>query len=106
MASSISRLTTREEDEFNTAWKKFFYDVESVVETLKFGTAVDIQNVLEAGERWTGAGWTTTRAATELRRLTGVALVTPEFEEYRGAFCGVGCSKFLILCTFTLVDCL
>jgi hypothetical protein len=45
-----------------------------------------VQATLAAGSAWRGTQWNSTKAAKELRRLTGVSVVSAEFREYNDAF--------------------
>ena len=42
--------------------------------------------VVEAGARWSGTGWDTTKCTKAVRSLTGVGQVTTKLKEYHDAF--------------------
>ena len=46
----------------------------------------DALKVIAGGSRWTGSGWSTSRASQRLHSLTQVPLVTAEFNQYRKAW--------------------
>ena len=46
----------------------------------------EAQEIITAGEAWTGTGWTTGHASKVLYEATGVPLVSSNVEEYKGSF--------------------
>ena len=62
-----------------------FYNVDQV-RLLGDVSMEDALKVIAGGSRWTGSGWTTSRASQRLHSLTQVSLVTAEFNQYRNAW--------------------
>ena len=75
-----------EEAVYNKAWAKFFLNETLVTQFLKETKPEVVQATLACGYTWSGASWNTTRASKELKRLTGVSLVSARLDEYSHAF--------------------
>ena len=67
------------------AWKEWLYNV---TETKLWGPVEPgmAAAILQAGARWTGAGWNTSSASKRLWVITKLALVSSEFGEYLQAW--------------------
>jgi hypothetical protein len=78
-------LTSIEEANFGQAWSTFFLNETHVRAVLLMGPD-RVVAVCAAGLHWDGAGWGSTRCATRVRQLTGVALVSDTAKDYIEAF--------------------
>ena len=63
------------------AWSDFLFDVKRAKKLVNFDPAVAAQ-VLEAGLRFDGTGWSTTRASKALHAVTNVPLVSSSVKTY------------------------
>ena len=83
----FEKLSYPRAEDFQDAWKKFFYDVLQVQQVLaEASSPAAMKELITSGLQWTGGGWTTTSASRRLYELTGVALVSHEFADYLGGF--------------------
>ena len=83
---NYDNLVSGEEVVFNEAWSTFFLNEVLVTAFLRSASTEVVQATLDAGSLWRGTSWNSTKAAKELRRLTGVSVVSAEFREYNNAF--------------------
>ena len=60
--------------------------MEQAVAFLRVASPEEVKLVVEAGSRWSGTGWDTTKCAKAVRSLTGVTLVTTRVKDYLDAF--------------------
>ena len=67
---------------FDEAWSKFLFNLDKLLELKSFGGDRLLQ-VLQAGARYTGCGWTSSRASRVVFELTGVAIVKADMLVYR-----------------------
>lgn len=77
--------------EFPATWGRLFFNPVAIRELADFVAAEDDplrfhNQLLLAGANWDGSGWTTSRAAKTIHKVTGVALVEESLEEYKNAF--------------------
>ena len=78
----INILQNHEHPDFENAWSGFFLDV-SKVQSLPGKISNDeTVALIAAGQRWSGAGWNTSRASKALYNLTMVPLVKAEWRDY------------------------
>ena len=84
MATNLTFQDLRSNDEgtFNTAWALFFLSEDLVGRFLRESSIEQVHATLSAGYRWSGAGWNTTKAATRLKKLCGVTMVSGRIQEY------------------------
>ena len=73
---------------FPDAWKEFLFNVDLVRSvTVEVGKDDGLKaRILAAGQQWAGGGWTTGRAATALYTVSGVSLVSANFNDYLNAY--------------------
>jgi hypothetical protein len=83
---SFQDLQSEDENIFNQAWGQFFLSTDLVRRFLRASTVEDVHATLNAGYRWAGYGWNTTKAAVETRKLSGVVLVSAKLQDYSHAF--------------------
>ena len=84
--SYVNQLLKAEEPEGIRAWAEFFMNVPLA---RKFLTQIPKEVAtacLNQGLKWSGQGWSTSRASRKVYELTGVPLVSSRVEEYRDAF--------------------
>ena len=74
-----------EEPEGQEAWSQFLFNVAAAKKLVGFSPEEAV-TVLQAGSRWEGCGWTTSRASRTLNSLTGVCLVASAVSAYRDAW--------------------
>ena len=86
MQALFEDLTSVDEGKAAAAWQFFFFIEDVVVSFLKSSPIDQVQQVIAAGAGWGGMGWDTTKAAKAVRRLTGVAMVTTQFQQYLNNF--------------------
>ena len=83
----FEKLSNPRDEEFQEAWKKFFYNTPLVHQVLGDAPSpAAMKELIHAGLQWAGGGWTTTSASRRLHELTGVALVSQQFDDYLGGF--------------------
>ena len=82
----IQILQNPDDAAFETTWSTFFLDVNKVRSLAGKITATETAAIISAGQRWSGAGWNTSRASKALYNLTAVPLVKAEWRDYRNAF--------------------
>ena len=83
----LRSLLAEEGEEYNTAWKLLMFDLGKVLELKALIPDLATANaLLQAGSRYTGVGWCTSRASRALYQASGVAVVKGDFTEYRNAF--------------------
>ena len=78
-----SLIEGSEEDKCK-AWSDFFLNVEMV---RYINSAVDKETakaLIVAGLAWGGAGWSNTKAFKDVYDVSGVPIVTKDFQEYKG----------------------
>ena len=68
---------------YQTAWQEFFYAPVKVRSLKQVATPEMAVEVLKVGVEWNGAGWNTAKASKRLFELTGVPLVTSDFNQYK-----------------------
>ena len=86
MQALFEDLTSVDEGKAAAAWQFFFFNEDAVVSFLKSSPIDQVQQVIAAGAGWGGMGWDTTKAAKAVRRLTGVAMVMTQFQQYLNSF--------------------
>ena len=77
----IAKLTS-EGAEFETTWTSFMFNMVQA-QKLKKAKTEDILNVLRAGLRFKGTGWTTGKASKALWQISGCAMVKSAIDPYR-----------------------
>ena len=82
----VQVLQNPDHQDFEQAWSSFFLDVNRVQALPGQVTADQARALIQAGQRWSGAGWNTSRASKALWNLTGVPLVKAAWMDYRNAF--------------------
>ena len=82
----INKLLVPEDGEFQQSWSQFFLAYDLVQEVVNNIQPDQAQQLLGAGQAYSGGGWTTSKAAKAVFELTQVSLVTSDFSMYRGAF--------------------
>ena len=80
-SSIVDSLCTMEDEQFANAWSNFFMNEELVKEVLACPKEI-VGKVIQLGPSWNGAGWDTTRAAKQVRMMTGVAMVSGKLTDY------------------------
>jgi hypothetical protein len=83
MAFAPQDLLSDEDGRYNMAWSTFFLNRDHVERFLREATEDDVKHTLAAGVRY---GWNTTRAAKELRAISGISLVSASWLEYQMSF--------------------
>ena len=71
---------------YKKLWARFFLNETLVTKFLKETKPEVVQATLACGYNCSGTSLNTTRAAKELKRLTGVSLVSAGLDEYSHAF--------------------
>ena len=72
---------------FDHSWKELMFDLPKVVNLKAYIQDADTARaLLDAGERYQGAGWCTSKASKALYMASGVAIVKPDFKHYKNAF--------------------
>ena len=72
-------------EESTRSWQSFWYNIYRVL-LLGDVSTEDPLKVISGGLRWTGSGWTMSRASQGLHSLTQVPLATAEYDQYRNAW--------------------
>jgi hypothetical protein len=67
------------------AWSTFLFNIEQA-RRFAYLSADETQALLACGSKWTGAGWTTSRASKTLYNLTQIPLVASAVAAYRDAW--------------------
>jgi hypothetical protein len=86
MAFTPQDLLSEDEGRYNMAWSAFFLNKDHVQRFLREANEDEVKHTLAAGVRWSGGGWNTTRAAKELRAISGISLVSASWLEYQMSF--------------------
>ena len=73
---------TAEGPKFEVNWMEFLFNVPKALQ-LKEKDKESVLQVLAAGQRYTGSGWTTGRASRTLYESSGVAIVKASIDSYR-----------------------
>ena len=60
---SVETLLNIDETVQGEAWKHFFLNVDQAVTFLCVASPEEVKMVVEAGSRWSGTGWDTTKCA-------------------------------------------
>ena len=83
--SLFSLLLRVDEAEGQQAWCSFLFDIPAA-RSLSALPSEEALKLLQAGHRYSGAGWTTSRASRTLHALTGIPLVASAVSAYRDAW--------------------
>ena len=88
MQSLSTKLTQVDDGEYHHAWKTFLFNIPAVkTVTTEIADNVELANeILRAGQAWSGSGCTTGYCSKTLFGATGVTLVSAQFADYIGAF--------------------
>ena len=70
----ISKLTS-EGAEFESTWASFMFNMTQVKVLKEKASKDDVLQVLAAGTRFSGTGWSTGKASKAFRKLTGCSVV-------------------------------
>ena len=73
---------TQEGPQFEASWSKFLFNVPEALKLREKEKELVLQ-VLQAGQRYLGTGWTTGKASKTLFDLSGVAIVRAQINAYR-----------------------
>ena len=79
-------LRNDDSETFHKAWSKLFLnpaEIRKIEGLIQASTANDL---LSSGLNWNGGGWNTGTSSKRLHELTGIAMVTAEFEEYKNLY--------------------
>jgi hypothetical protein len=83
----ISHLQDETDKEaFEAAWSNIFLQESLTTAFLRDADATAVMATIGSGQKWTGAGWDTTRCALAVRKLTGVAMVESTLQPYLAAY--------------------
>ena len=82
----INNLLQGDDGEGKQAWSEFLFNVPLARSFLEKVPKETTTACLNQGHKWSGSGWTTSRASRVVYELTGVPLVTSRVEHYRNAF--------------------
>jgi hypothetical protein len=79
---NIVNSLTIEGPDFERSWSNFLFNVPQALK-LREKEKEQVMQVLLAGQRYSGTGWTTGRASKTLHELSGVAIVRAQIDGYR-----------------------
>jgi len=77
----IQALKTVDHELFDQTWTSFLFNVEQATAVRQVDQATS-KEILAAGMQWSGTGWTTSRAAMALYRLTKASVVSEDAKDY------------------------
>ena len=88
MASLLDNLLALQTPGYFEAWKTFLFNIPLVQKiTTEVGpNPTKLQEVLNAGQSWTGEGCTTGYCSRTLFKSSQVTLVSSEFDQYKNCF--------------------
>ena len=77
----VQALTSVEGAAFSKCWAEFLFDTDKLQKVREAGQEA-LTAVVTSGMRYTGIGWTSSRASRTLYDLTGVGIVSADFKTY------------------------
>ena len=79
-------LKTVSSQEGQEAWSTFFLNAELVPKFLAEVAPSDVEAVIQTGLNFPGTGWTASKAALQVRKLTGLSLLSSDLTDYLTPF--------------------